>query len=157
MTAKGIRMDKEPIGRVRFNPNQSTSVTSADKPEKTLDMNYVQVKESEMKGLTVKEFKSILAHEAMHTQIDAYDTFDVQAANARTADHAAARTYGGKTLSHALGEMQRGEVPHDPLHKREDEAIKTNPGSAVGGGWRAGPSRLFCHTNFLPGHSDNPG
>lgn len=107
MAAKGIRTDKTPIGRVFFNDDEPglTGVIRSRPGGGTLppgDENGVTVNEGDVKGLTVKELKAVLAHEAMHTQIAAYDTFDVQAANERTADHAGARTYGGKAYAAAL-------------------------------------------------------
>ncbi len=120
MAAKGIRTDKTPIGRVFFN-DDAPGLTGVIRSNPALGMrlppgdeNGVTVCIEDVKGLTVKEFKSVLAHEAMHTQIEPYTTFDIKAANERTADHAAARTYGGRTYAAALRKVHANIAANDP-------------------------------------------
>ncbi len=120
MAAKGIRTDQSPIGRVRFtsDPAETTGVTRSSRNGSykvpAADENGVEVNTQEMQGLTIKELKSVLAHEAMHTQIEPYTTFDIKAANERTADHAAARTYGGKTFAGALHKIGLNQAKSSP-------------------------------------------
>lgn len=128
MAAKGIRTDKTPIGRVFFNddaPGMTGVIRSRPLAGIQLppgDENGVTIGETDVQGLTVKELKAVLAHEAMHTQIAAYDTFDVQAANERTADHAGARTYGGKTYASALRKVHANVAAYNPDAAGEMEA-----------------------------------
>lgn len=127
MAAKGIRTDKEPIGRVFFN-DDAPGLTGVIRSQPGVgvqllpgDENGITVCIEDVRGLTVKELKAVLAHEAMHTQIKPYDTFDVRAANERTADHAAARTYGGRTYAAALRKVHANIAANNPAAAGEME------------------------------------
>lgn len=119
MAAKGMRTDQQPIGDVFFNNIDAANtrvIRSRHMDFPGVRHNSVTVNETDVKGLTVRELKSVLAHEAMHTQttmekrqssrtiFDGPD-FEVMAAEERVADHAAARTYGGQTFASALRKM----------------------------------------------------
>lgn len=130
MAAKGIRTDREPIGRVFFN-DDAPGLTGVIRSQPGAgiqmppgDENGVTVNVSDVQGLTIKELKAVLAHEAMHTQIKPYSTFDIQAANERTADHAAARTYGGKTYATALSKVHANIAANNPSAAGEMEAYR---------------------------------
>lgn len=115
MAAKGIRTDQKPIGDIFFNNIGAANTrvirgVNFDFPQ--AKNNSVTVNETDVKGLTVRELKSVLAHEASHTQtaVSSAD-FEILVAGERTADHAAARTYGGHTLASALRKMHDNVAP----------------------------------------------
>jgi hypothetical protein len=118
MATKGIRTDQVPIGEIFFNNIGAANTrvirgVNFDFP--LAKHNSVTVNETDVKGLTVRELKSVLAHEASHTQtaVSSAD-FEILAAGERTADHAAARTYGGHTLASALRKMHDNVAPLSP-------------------------------------------
>ncbi len=118
MAVKGIRTDEKPIGEVFFNNIGAANtrvIRGFDFDFPQAKHNSVTVNETDVKGLTVRELKSVLAHEASHTQtaVSSAD-FEILAAGERTADHAAARTYGGHTLASALRKMHDNVAPLSP-------------------------------------------